>query len=218
MSGNPTNQDLETVAPSPGTIQPLLLSNLKRQAAPMQHWSKRLYILLALSPFLAFSLPVEAQQPRRTLLLDVITTTSDIYRTETLVYLRVYSDGSAEAHPTHEVDFRSLALKQAQIPAPEMARLRELLSSSKIRALNDEYDRNWGAVDFFTKMEITVTQEQTHKTITLVNFQPFLARRKKQAYPTEIEKLGCIIWELRRNVFKEPPDKDYVRGCQEWGY
>jgi hypothetical protein len=184
----------------------------------MKHWLKCLCELLVLPSFLAFSAPVEIQPPSRTLLLEAIATTFDIHRTETLVYLRVYSDGSAEAHPTHEVDFRTLALKQAQIPASEMAKLSELLSSPKIRALNDEYDRSWGAVDFSTKLAITVSQEQNRKTITLVNFQPFLARRKKQPYPVEIEKLGCIICELRTNVFKEPPDKDYVRGCQEWGY
>jgi hypothetical protein len=71
---------------------------------------------------------------------------------------------------------------------------------------------------FLTKLVITIGQDQNRKTIALINFQPFLARRKKQPYPTEIEKLGCIVWELRTNVFKEPPDKDYVRGCQEWGY
>jgi hypothetical protein len=184
----------------------------------MKHWSKRLYVLLVLPTFLTFSARVAAQQSSKTLLLDAIATTSDIHRTETLVYLRVYSDGFAEAHPTHEVDFRTLALKQAQIPAPEMERLRELLSSPKIRAVNDEYDRNWGGVDFSTKLVITVSLDENRKTITLVNFQPFLARRKKQPYPAEIEKLGCIIWQLRTNVFKEPPDKDYVRGCREWGY
>ena len=126
----------------------------------MKHWSKRLCVLLVLLSFLAFSAPVEAQQPSRTLLLDAIATTSDIHRTETLVYLRVYSDGSAEAHPTHEVHFSTLALKQAQTPASEMARLRELLSSTEIRALNDEYDRNWEAVDFSTKLVITTSQER----------------------------------------------------------
>jgi hypothetical protein len=107
--------------------------------------------------------------------------------------LRIYSDGSAEAHTTHEVGFRTLVLKQAQIPDSEMARLRELLSSPKIRALNDEYDRNWEVVDFSTELVITVSQEENRKTLTLVNFQPLLARRKKQPYPAEIEKLGCII-------------------------
>jgi hypothetical protein len=184
----------------------------------MKRWFEHFWVLLVASYFLAFSVPLEAQQPSRTRLLDVIATTSDIHRTETLVYLRVYSDGSAEAHPTHQVDFRTLALKYSQIPAPEMARLRELLSSPKIAALHDEYDRNWGAVDFSSKLVMTVSQEPNRKTITLVNFQPFLARHKKQPYPAEIEKLGCIVWELRTNVFNEPADKDYVRGCREWGY
>ena len=184
----------------------------------MKYWSKHLFVLLVLLFFLAFSASVEAQQPRKTSLLDAIATTSDIHRTETLVYLRIYSDGFAEAHPTHEVDFRTLALKQAQIPAPELGRLKELLASPKFRTLSDEYERNWGAVDFSAKLVITVGQDQNRKTITLINFQPFLARGRKQPYPVEIEKLGCIIWELRTNVFKEPPDKDYVRGCQQWGY
>jgi hypothetical protein len=130
----------------------------------------------------------------------------------------VYSDGFAEAHPTHEVDFRTLALKQAQIPAPEMVRLRGLLSSPRFRTLHDEYNRNWGAPDFSTKLSIAANQEQSRKAITLVNFQPFLARSKKQPYPPELEKLGCIIWELRADVFREPLDKDYVSGCREWGY
>jgi len=74
----------------------------------------------------------------------------------------------------------------------ELARLKELLGSPKIRALNDEYERNWGAVDFSTKFAVRLGQDQNRKTITLINFQPFLARQKKQPYPVEIGKLGCI--------------------------
>jgi len=118
----------------------------------------------------------------------------------------------------HEVDFRTLTLKQGQVPVSDLARLRELLRPSKTQGLNAKYERGWGAIDFATKLEITIGQGENTKTITLVNFQPFLARRKKQPYPVEIEKLGCMIWELRRNVFNEPLDKDYVRGCREWGY
>jgi hypothetical protein len=102
----------------------------------------------------------------------------------------VHSDGFAEAHPTHEVDFRTLALKQAQIPAADLARLHYLLTPSKIQSLSDEYERNWGATDFSTKLVITIGQGVDEKTVTLVNFQPFLARSKKQPYPVEVEKLG----------------------------
>jgi hypothetical protein len=159
-----------------------------------------------------------AQQPERKLLIEVIRQTYDIQRTETLVYLRVFSDGFGEAHPTREVDFRTLALKQAQIPASDLAKLKDLLSPSKLSGLADKYERYWGNIDFGNSWEITIGEGEAKRAITLVNFQPFLARTKKKPYPTEIEKLGCMIWTLRQNAFNEPLDHNYVRGCREWGY
>jgi len=160
----------------------------------------------------------EAQQPERKLLIEVIRQTYDVERTETLVYLRVFSDGFAEAHPTREVDFRTLALKQGQIPTADLAKLNGLLSPSKLSGLADKYERYWGNKDFGNTWEITIGEGPGKKTITLVNFQPFLARTKKQSYPAEIERLGCLVWTLRENVFNEPLDHNYVRGCHEWGY
>ncbi len=179
---------------------------------------KRSRAFLSLLLFLTLPRLAEPQESERNLLIEVILTTSDVHRTETLVYLRVFSNGFAEAHPMHDVDFRTLALKRAQIPASDLARLREVLSPSKTHGLANKYERNWGNIDFGTEWEITLGEGEGKKTITLVNFQPFLARKKKQPYPAEIENLGCMIWELRRNVFNEPLDKDYVRGCREWGY
>lgn len=79
--------------------------------------------------------PAEAQQSNRKLLIVVVRQTYDIERTETLIYLRVFSDGFAEAHPTHEVDFRTLTVQQAQIPAADLAKLNDLLSPAKLNGL-----------------------------------------------------------------------------------
>ena len=76
---------------------------------------KRLLVSVLLLSALGLPRPVDPQESQRTLLLEVILTTYDISRTETLVYLRVFSDGSAEAHPMREVDFRTLALRKAQV-------------------------------------------------------------------------------------------------------
>jgi hypothetical protein len=175
-------------------------------------------ILFSLLLLLSFPRLSEPQESTRSVLLQVILTTSDIHRTETLVYLRVFSDGFAEAHPTHNVDFRTLALKKAQIPTSDMTKIRELLSSSKTWGLEGKYERNWGNTDFGNEWDITIDRDKREKTIALVNFQPFLARSKKQPYPAEIERLGCMVWEIRTNVFNEPPDRNYVRGCRDWGY
>jgi len=151
-------------------------------------------------------------------ILEVIVTTYDVSRTETLIYLRVFSDGSAEAHPTRKVDFRNLALKQAQIPSSEMAKLREFLTPSRTQKWDSKYERYWGNKDFGDEWEITVGQGRDQKEITLVNFRPFLAREKKEPYPVDIEKLGCTIWKLRMKVLVEPLDRNYVGGCKDLGY
>jgi hypothetical protein len=179
---------------------------------------KQFLVLLLLLLWLAIPMLAEPQEARRSVILEVIRTTYDISRTETLVYLRVFSDGSAEAHPTYKVDFRTLALKQAQISPSELARLKEVLNASETQSLDPKYERYWGNVDFGNQWEITIGQGAARKAITLVNFQPFLARSKKKPYPAEIEKLGCIIWELRRSVFSEPLERDYLSGCARLGY
>lgn len=172
--------------------------------------------LLLLS--LALPKAIEPQDSQKNLLLEVILTTYDVDRTETLVYLRVFSDGSAEAHPMREVDFRTLALRKTQISSGDLIKLRELLSASKIRALEPKYDRYWGNIDFGNEWQITIGQSDAKKSIVLENFQPFLARSKKKPYPAELEKLGCMIWELRTKVTGERLERNYLAGCRELGY
>jgi len=151
-------------------------------------------------------------------MFEVILKTYDVTRTETLVYLRVFSDGSAEAHPMREVDFRTLALKQAQISPNDLAKLREILNPSNTQRLEPKYEQSWGNKDFGSEWRVTIGQGESKKTVILENFQPFLARSKKKPYPEEIEKLGCIVWKLRTEVTGEPLERNYLRGCQDLGY
>jgi hypothetical protein len=172
--------------------------------------------LLLLS--LAFPGVVEPQESHGTLLLEVILTTYDVSRTETLVYLRVFSNGSAEAHPMREVDFRTLALKKASIPPSELATLSQFLGSSNVQHLDAKYERSWGNIDFGQTWQITIAQDGSQKSMVLENFQPFLARTKKKPYPAELERLGCLVWKLRTKVTGEPLERNYIAGCRELGY
>jgi len=158
------------------------------------------------------------QETQRTLLLEVILTTFDVSRTETLVYLRLFSDGSAEAHPMREVDFRKLALKTATIPPNELSTLSEFLGSSNVQHLDAKYERYWGNVDFGQKWQVTIAQGGSQKSMVLENFQPFLARAKKKPYPADLERLGCLVWDLRTKVTGEPLEQNYGAGCRKLGY
>lgn len=159
-----------------------------------------------------------SQDFERTQIIQVVLTSYTTSRVETLIYLRVYSDGSAEAHSTRKVDFRNLVLKQSRLSPSELAKLQAILTPSRIQKWDGKYERYWGSKDFGDEWEITVGQGKDKKEITLVNFQPFLARDKKKPYPADIEKLGCIIWELRSAVLDEPLERNYVGGCKDLGY
>jgi hypothetical protein len=111
-----------------------------------------------------------------------------------------------------------LVLKQAQIPSLEMVKLREFLSPSRTRTWDSTYERYWGNKDYGDEWVITVGQGTEKKEVTLVNFRPYLAREKKKPYPTDIEKLGCTIWELRASVLGEHLERNYVEVCKDWGY
>jgi hypothetical protein len=176
----------------------------------------RLLITLLFAATAASSLV--SQYPGKIQVLEVIATTYDVSRTETLVYLRVFSDGSAEAHPTRKIDFRNLNFKHAQLPSSDIDSLREFLAPVRTEKWEVKYERYWGNKDFGNTWEITVGQGKDKRAITLTNFQPFLARDKKKPYPADIEKLGCTIWELRTKVVNEPLDRDYLTGCKNLGY
>src|SRR5215470_9889795 len=160
-------------------------------------------LLLSLAPP-TFAAP---QEPKKGPLLEVILTTYDVSRTETLIYLRVFPDGRAEAHPMRQVDFRTLNPKEAQLSPAELATLMEFLGSSEVQHLDPKYSRYWGNIDFGQTWQITINRGDTTKSIVLENFQPFLARTKKKPYPSKLEKLGCLVWEFRAKVTGEPLER-----------
>lgn len=174
--------------------------------------------ILALFLF-SFTIPhVANSQDAKASVLEVILTTYDVNRTETLVYLRVFSNGSAEAHPMRNVDFRTMALKKTQLSQTDLAALSEFLRSAGVQGLEPRYERSWGNIDFGQTWNITIGEGSNEKSIVLFNFQPFLARSKKKPYPQELEKLGCLIWDLRTKAIGEPLERDYVNGCRKLGY
>src|SRR6516164_2232405 len=122
-------------------------------------------ILLAVPDF-------PAQTPARTVLLEVLRSSWDFQRDETLVYLRVYSDGFAEAHSMRKIDLRNVQFLSKQLSSDELASLKKLLSDPATTQLAPEYSRYWGNRDFGYKYEILVS-DTPDKRIELENFQPF---------------------------------------------
>jgi hypothetical protein len=161
---------------------------------------------------------VSGHEARKDVLLEVVQTTNDIHRSETLVYVRILSDGLGEAHSTQEVDFRKIDLKSKRIGEEELNKLREILNEKATADLDSHYERFWGAKDFRTEWQITLLENGSSRSISLVNFQPFLARRRHEDYPRQLERLGCMIWLLRTEVTGEGLEKNYLEGCGTLGF
>jgi hypothetical protein len=160
---------------------------------------------------------IAKQSSTRTILLEVVRNSWDAERDETLVYLRVYSDGFAEADPMRKVDFRNLELKVKELSADELASLRNLLNDPATTQLLPRYARYWGNKDFGFRFDVTISGTPQRK-LELVNFQPFLARKEGKPYPKQLEKLGCSVWKLRTEVSGESLEKNWLKGCAELGY
>lgn len=158
------------------------------------------------------------ENPSKSILFEVVRSSWGVERDETLVYLRVYSDGLAEAHPMRKVDFRNLTLEQRQLPENELDALRTVLADPATARLQPEYVSYWGNKDFGFRYDVTILSSSKKQVIDLVNFQPFLARKEGKPYPKQIEKLGCLMWKLRAEVSGESLEKDWLRGCTELGY
>jgi hypothetical protein len=173
-------------------------------------------ILLTTGLFASAQIAPKASS-ERTSLFEVVRTSWSVERDETLLYLRVYSDGFAEADPMKQVDFRDLKPKTKQLSGEDVAALANLLADPSTAQLLPEYSSFWGNKDFGYRYEITIFGP-SRKQLRLVNFQPFPARKEGKPYPKQLEKLGCAMWKLRNEVSGEPLEKDWLKGCAELGY
>jgi hypothetical protein len=165
-----------------------------------------------------FAQGVSSHNSSRKLLLDVVRKSWSVERKEALVYLRVYTDGTAESHPMRKVDFRNIQLLKKQVPQLELTSLRDLLDDPATVRLAKKYDSYWGNKDFGYEYDITIPRSGENQLLVLVNFQPFLARKEDKPYPKQLERLSCFIWRLRSQVLKEPLEKNWLQGCSELGY
>jgi hypothetical protein len=185
----------------------------------MLDFNQKLFVtwIVLTSGLLSIAQTAPNASSERTPLLEVVRHSWSVEREETLLYLRVYSDGFSQADPMKQVDLRDVKLKTKQLSREELSSLTSLLADRNTAQLLPEYSSFWGNKDFGYQYEITITGS-SRKQLKLLNFQPFLARKEGKPYPKQLEKLGCSIWRFRTEVTGEPLEKDWLKGCTELGY
>jgi hypothetical protein len=141
------------------------------------------------------------------LILEVVNRHFTMGRKIRSVYLRVYSDGTAECHTVkytgHETDDGPDIAKQKALAPGELQRLEAALNSPELLQVQRKHGLMSPIIDSWMEWDIKVPHGWHKEKIKVLNFSPASARKKNQPYPPALLKLGCLIWKLRNNVFED---------------
>lgn len=142
----------------------------------------------------------EQSSPSAKLILEVINRHFTVGRKIRSVYLRVYSDGTAECHTEKYWDEPDI-VKHKTLDAGELQRLQAVLDNPELPHASEKYGLMAPVLDSWMEWNIRVPHGWHAQKIKVLNFSPASARNKNQAYPSAVLKLGCSIWKLRNEVY-----------------
>lgn len=115
------------------------------------------------------------------------------------VYLRVFSDGTAECHTEKYWDEPDNVKRKVLAPE-DFERLTALLEQPELLGVKPRYELMAPVIDSWMEWTIKVTHGQNVQTIKVANFNPTAAKGRKDPYPEVLVKLGCSIWKIRSDV------------------
>jgi hypothetical protein len=146
-----------------------------------------------------------APSPAPDIILDVIATHSTMAGEERYMYLRVFSDSTAEYQSSKHSDGveNDLPAIRKTLPQDEFNRIRSVLNDAKVATLKPKYETRYAIVDSSTQWTVKIQRSGQTQSIQVLEFSPGLARAMKHPYPDALVRLGCNIEKLRADVSGE---------------
>src|SRR6266481_8003105 len=119
-----------------------------------------------------------APSPGADTILDVIATHSTMASEERYVYLRVFSDGTAEYQSSKHSDGvqNDLPVIRKTLRQDEFKRIRSILSEPRLAAVGPEYATRYAIVDSWTEWTVKIQRSGQTQSIQVLEFSPGLAR------------------------------------------
>jgi len=154
--------------------------------------------------FLGFVITKSETPPR--VILEVINRHFTMGRKIPSVYLRVFSDGTAECRTVRYTGDEAEIVKKEKLSQEELERLESLIDNPGLLNVKKRYELMHAVVDSWMEWNIKVPHKGGAQKIQVLNFSPEAAREKNQPYPDALVKLGCSIWKLRLKVYGDEPD------------
>ena len=147
--------------------------------------------------------------------LEVIATYSSMASQGTYVYLRLFSDRTAESQPLNHSDSEakeSPTIKMT-LTQNDFAQIRSVVGNPKLAKVGHRYETRYAIVDTSTEWTIKIQRPEQSQIIQVLEFAPDLAKVMRHPYPEALLRLGCNIENLRNQVTGESysPDDECKR-------
>jgi hypothetical protein len=173
----------------------------------------RSFLLLILIVVLALGLllPADslAQSPKPSsgsdTVVEVIATHTTPDSEDTYVYIRVFSNGTAEFQPsTHRAaGTKERPTIKKTLTQDEFVQIKSLVDAPQLAAVGPKFETRYAIIDSWTKWTIEIQRPVKPQIIQILEFSPGLARTMKHPYPDPLVKLGCSLEKLRADISGE---------------
>jgi hypothetical protein len=161
-------------------------------------------LFLFVAIFLGLSSAKSGSSPR--IILEVINKHFTMGHKIPSVYLRVYSDGTAECHTVRFTGDEAENVKKEKLGPEELGQLGALLETPELLNVKKRYELMYPVLDSWMEWNIRVPHKGGAQKIQVLNFSPGAAREKNLPYPDSLVKLGCSILKARHEVYGDEPD------------
>jgi len=147
--------------------------------------------------------PPPASEASAKVILEVVNNHFTVGRKIPSVYLRVFSDGTAECHAKNPSRRDEDATIKKHLSPQEFAEINAVLNGSGLRDVKGRYELGRIAFDSWMEWDIRIDSPQSARSVT-VSFAGVPSR-----YPDALRRLGCLILAARREVYGD--DTNYYR-------
>jgi hypothetical protein len=191
MSGKATSQAFET--------------NCDKFGSAMRSLMHSTLVVMVAFGLLAAENSAQSPSLGTDIVLEVTATRTTMANEVTYVYLRVFSDGTAECQSSRHSNSenRELLTVKKTLTQDEFTRIKSVMVEPKLAAVGPKYETRYAIIDTSTAWTIKIQRSGQPQIIQVIEFSPGLARTMKHPYPDALVKLGCNIQKIRADVASE---------------
>jgi hypothetical protein len=129
------------------------------------------------------------------------------------VYLKVFSDRTAECHTLAYSGMEPEFARKTTLAPDEFERLTAVLDSPKLPIIKSRYQSTRMVIDSWMEWDVSIQRPGHVQKIEIVNFSTTWFGMA-QPYPDALLQLGCSVWKIRDEVYGDEPAY-HDRKCKE---